>query len=106
MNLGFGHCTQSVILAVQEIGDGAHTGQRLFRPALLHERLMYRLGRHVGVQQGGAQARLRFAVRLHDGLYFSQQLGVFVFCFWLASGGDVIDAGDTGLIVSAPSTPP
>ena len=27
LNLGLGHCAQSVILAMQEIGDGAHTGQ-------------------------------------------------------------------------------
>jgi len=52
---------------------------------------MYRFGRHVGVQQGGAQTRFGFAVRLHDGLYLSQQLGVFVLRFWLNSGGNIID---------------
>lgn len=62
-----GHCAQSVILAIQEIGDGA-------------------------------QARFRFAVRLHDAVYFSQQFGVLVFCFWLDSGGDVVDASYAGLI--------
>jgi len=37
-------------------------------------------------------------VRLHDGLYLSQQHGVLVFGFWLASGADVIDAGNACLI--------
>ena len=63
---------------------------------------MYRLGRHVGVQQGSTQARLGFTVRLHDGLYFGQQLGVLVFRFRLDSGGDVVDAGYAGLIFMAP----
>ena len=78
MNLGLGHCTQPVILAVQEIGDGAHAWQGLRCPSFLNQRLMYRLGSNVGVQQCGAQTRLGLAVRLHDGLYFSQQLGVLV----------------------------
>jgi hypothetical protein len=59
---------------------------------------MYHFGRHVGVQQGGAQTRLGFAVRLHDALYLSQQLGVFVFRFWLNSGRNVIDTNDACLI--------
>lgn len=100
MNLGFGHYTQSEIPAIQTIGDGAHTGQRLFSPTFFHKRLVYSLGRYVGIQQDSAQARFRFAVWLHDALYFSQRFGVLVFCFWPASGGDVIDAGDACLALT------
>ena len=89
MNLGLGHCAQSVILAIQEIGDRTHTGQRLCCPSFLDKRLVHGLGRHVGVQQGGAQTRLGFAVRLHDGLDFSQQLWVFVFRFGLDSRAEM-----------------
>ena len=59
---------------------------------------MHGFSRHVGVQQSGAQTRFGFAVRLHDGLYFGQQLWMLVFCLRLGSAGDVVDASYSGLI--------